>query len=562
MVLWPIKNSACYACRSTRDYDEIRLLPAPVPFCATTPNAVAAAASRPYPPNVPAQTLLAQAAATAAAAPDRPVVTSPQDPQPTTRGELLDTASRIAVTLLDGREDLAESRIAFHIPPSPTQAATQLAIWLAGGIAVPLALSHPAPELEHVLRDADVEGIIAAGAGEQTCRDLAKKLDIRFLTSAATLNNASESTDKPRLPEIAPSRRALIVYTSGTTGRPKGVVSTHANLAAQISALVTAWGWTPDDRILLVLPLHHVHGIVNVVGCALWSGACVEMHPSFDADATWEAIASGRLTLFMAVPTIYRRLIAAYDAATPSEQQRLRSGASALRLMVSGSAALPVQTLERWREITGHTLLERYGMTEMGMALSNPLVGERRPGSVGTPLPGVEVRIVNEQGALVGEGTAGELEVRGPNVFDEYWRQPEATQAAFRDGWFRTGDTAIFERGSYRLLGRSSVDILKTGGYKVSALEIEELLRTHTAIAECAVVGVSDLEWGDKVCVAIELCEGATLELEALRAWAKDRLAPYKVPRELRVISALPRNAMGKVVKPDVARIFLGTGTN
>ena len=166
------------------------------------------------------------------------------------------------------------------------------------------------------------------------------------------------------------------------------------------------------------------------------------------------------------------------------------------------------------------------------------------------------MRVVTEDGTLVSEGSPGELEVRGPNVFHEYWRRPDATRDAFRDGWFRTGDTAILERGSYRLLGRSSVDILKTGGYKVSALEIEELLREHPAIAECAVVGVEDPEWGDRVCVAAELRENHTLTIDALKAWTKDRLAPYKVPRDLRVVASLPRNAMGKVVKPEVARLF------
>jgi malonyl-CoA/methylmalonyl-CoA synthetase len=350
----------------------------------------------------------------------------------------------------------------------------------------------------------------------------------------------------------------MMLYTSGTTGRPKGVVTTHANLDAQVRALTAAWEWSSADRILLVLPLHHVHGIVNVVACALASGATVEMHESFDATATWEVLRSGRLTLFMAVPTIYRRLIAAYDAATPADQLAMAEGARRMRLMVSGSAALPVSTLERWRAITGHTLLERYGMTELGMALSNPLHGERRPGFVGAPLPGVEVRVVDEQGAPVPEGTPGDLEVRGPNVFLEYWRRPDATRDAFRDGWFRTGDTAVLESGSYRLLGRSSVDILKTGGYKVSALEIEELLRTHPAIAECAVVGIADPEWGDRVVVAAEVRSGAALDGEALRAWAKDRLAPYKVPRELKVVPALPRNAMGKVVKPEVVKLFGG----
>jgi malonyl-CoA/methylmalonyl-CoA synthetase len=224
--------------------------------------------------------------------------------------------------------------------------------------------------------------------------------------------------------------------------------------------------------------------------------------------------------------------------------------------MMSGSAALPVQTLERWRAITGHTLLERYGMTELGMALSNPLTGERRPGFVGTPLPGVEVRLVDDAGVPVPEGTPGELEVRGPNVFLEYWQRPAETAQAFRDGWFRTGDVAVVERGAYRLLGRTSVDIIKTGGYKVSALEIEEVLRTHPAIGECAVVGVRDDEWGERVSAAVELRPDATLSLEELQRWAKSLLAPYKVPRALRPVASLPRNAMGKVVKPEVVALF------
>jgi malonyl-CoA/methylmalonyl-CoA synthetase len=333
-------------------------------------------------------------------------------------------------------------------------------------------------------------------------------------------------------------------------------VTTHANLRAQIVSLVDAWAWRPDDRIALVLPLHHVHGIVNVLCCALWSGALCEMAPRFDAEAVWDRLAGGELTLFMAVPTIYRRLIAAWDAAPPDRKRQLSRGAARLRLMVSGSAALPVDVLERWREITGHTLLERYGMTEIGMALSNPLAGERRPGFVGVPLPSVEVRLVDEAGRSVADGTPGELLVHGPAVFREYWGRPDETARAFADGWFRTGDVAVVERGAFRILGRSSVDIIKTGGYKVSALEIEEVLRTHPAIAECAVVGVADTEWGERVCAAVELKGSEALTLGGLQAWAKERLAPYKIPRALVSVGALPRNAMGKVVKPAVAALF------
>jgi len=292
-----------------------------------------------------------------------------------------------------------------------------------------------------------------------------------------------------------------------------------------------------------------VHGIINVLTCALWAGARCEVLPKFDAERVWARIAAGELTLFMAVPTIYGKLIHAWEAADAERRRAWSAGCAPprLRLMVSGSAALPVQRLGRWREITGHVLLERYGMTEIGMALSNPLVGERRPGFVGTPLPGVDVRLV--------PGT-GEIEVRGTTVFLEYWRRPDATSEAFRDGWFRTGDVAVMEHGAYRILGRSSVDIIKTGGYKVSALEVEEVLRTHPAIAECAVVGVEDPEWGERICAAVERRGAVDLTLAALQAWAKERLAPYKIPRALRSVPALPRNAMGKVTKSEVAALF------
>jgi malonyl-CoA/methylmalonyl-CoA synthetase len=211
---------------------------------------------------------------------------------------------------------------------------------------------------------------------------------------------------------------------------------------------------------------------------------------------------------------------------------------------------------KRWQAITGHALLERYGMTEIGMALSNPLDGERRPGAVGVPLPGVEVRLMDEQGRSVVTGEPGEIQVRGGSVFLEYWQRPDATRAVFQDGWFRTGDIAVVERGAYRMLGRSSVDILKTGGYKVSALEVEAVLRRHPAIAECAVVGVEDPEWGDRVSVAVELRDGAALTLDELRGWARAELAPYKVPRALVIVVALPRNSMGKVTKQDVKELF------
>lgn len=411
-----------------------------------------------------------------------------------------------------------------------------------------------------MIRDADAETVVVHPEFEAVMASVSRPPASRIVST----DQATGTAPRSPLPDVAEGRRALMVYTSGTTGKPKGVVTTHANIAAQITSLVTAWEWRAEDAILLVLPLHHVHGIVNVLACALWAGARCEMlpPPGFDAERVWSRLARGDLTLFMAVPTIYGKLIAAWDAAPPDRRRAWSRGCAppAMRLMVSGSAALPVQRLERWREISGHVLLERYGMTEIGMALSNPLHGARRPGFVGTPLPGVAVRLVDDAGRPVPAGTPGEIEVRGATVFREYWRRPEATVAAFRGDWFRTGDVAVQEDegGAYRLLGRSSVDIIKTGGYKVSALEIEEALRTHPAVLDCAVVGVEDPEWGERICAAVELRAGAGegFTLDALQQWAKERLAPYKIPRALLSVAPLPRNAMGKVTKPEVAKLF------
>jgi malonyl-CoA/methylmalonyl-CoA synthetase len=333
-------------------------------------------------------------------------------------------------------------------------------------------------------------------------------------------------------------------------------VTTHRNLEAQYATLVAAWGWTAGDRVLHVLPLNHVHGIVNIQGCAMWAGAVCEFLSPFEPTAVWDRMARGGVTLFMAVPTIYARLLAAWQAADEATRKRWSAAAGSLRLMVSGSAALPVPLLERWRGATGHVLLERYGMTEIGMALSNPLAGERRAGSVGQPLPGVGVRLVDEHGAVVPVGMPGEIEVRGESVFREYWMRPEATREALRDGWFRTGDVAVIEAGSYRILGRQSVDIIKTGGYKVSALEIEDALRGHPDVRDCAVVGIPDDEWGERVAAAIVSGSGEEPTLEDLREWAGARLAKYKLPTRMRLVDDLPRNAMGKVVKARVKELF------
>ena len=478
--------------------------------------------------------------------------------------QLLDTSARVAAALLAGGDDLREARVAFMAPPGFQHVAVQWGIWRAGGIAVPLAVMYPAAELAYTIEDSQATIVVAHAEFVEALAPLATERQLRFLTTDDLIDSADGELAGGALPTVEAGRRAMILYTSGTTSRPKGVVSTHQTIAAQILALVDAWQWTADDRILHVLPLHHVHGIINVLSCALWSGATCEMLPKFDAERVWQRLAnSPDLTLFMAVPTIYARLIAAWQRMPEELQQQLSAGCRRLRLMVSGSAALPVATLEKWRTISGHTLLERYGMTEIGMALSNSYEGERHPGCVGAPLPGVEIRLVDEHGKVVERcdvdepGKPGEIHVKGPCVFSEYWRRPEATQQAFTDdGWFKTGDIARNVDGVYRILGRDSVDIIKTGGYKVSALEIEEVLRTHEAIDQCAVVGVDDEEWGQIVAAAVVPAAGASLSLDELRGWSKDRLAPYKCPRQLISLTDLPHNAMGKVTKPAVAKLF------
>jgi malonyl-CoA/methylmalonyl-CoA synthetase len=475
-----------------------------------------------------------------------------------TYNDLLDASLRVAQALLAGRNDLQGERVAFLVTPGAAWIAVLWGIWRAGGVAVPLPLNSARPELEYFIEDTKSSALVFDAQAAPALAPIASALRIRALSVEQILAQPAET---PIIaPEVSSDRHAMILYTSGTTSRPKGVVTTHDNIAAQIATLVTAWEWSPDDHILLCLPLHHVHGIINVVFCALWSGATCEMLPRFDANAVWDSIARGRLTLFMAVPTVYVKLIAAWHSASPERRAVLSRACQSLRLMVSGSAALPITTLQRWKEISGHTLLERYGMTEIGMALSNPLRGERVPGSVGTQLPSVEVRLVAENGAPVTPGAPGEIEVRGPSVFVEYFGQPEATRAAFRDGWFRTGDTAIMQNGVYRILGRTSIDILKTGGHKVSALEIEEALRQHPAVAECAVVGLADPEWGERVAAAVVLNDGGELDLPSLRNWARERLAAHKIPSRLLVLNDLPRNAMGKVTKPALAPLFQATG--
>jgi len=423
-------------------------------------------------------------------------------------------------------------------------------------VAVPLALSHPPAEHAHVLDDAGVRHAVADAENAGRLAPLAAERGIRLLPAGEGAS-ARQSAPRRAGPPLSPGGGALILYTSGTTGKPKGALHTHGSLAAQVASLSEAWEWSADDALPNVLPLHHTHGLVNVTLSALASGARVEMLPAFDAESCWRRLEEGDLTLFMAVPTVYAKLAASWEASDGAARARRSAVCRRLRLMVSGSAALPVSHFARWEEVSGHRLLERYGMTEIGMALGNPLRGERVAGTVGFPLPGVDVRLVDESGAECPDGAPGELRVSGPTLFREYHGRPGETAAAFAGDFFLTGDVATREAGRYRILGRASTDILKSGGYKLSALEIEEALRLHPRVRDAAVVGLPDEEWGERVAVAV-VPEGTPPTLEELRAFCRERLAPYKLPTRLVAVAELPRNAMGKVTKGAVKALFGG----
>lgn len=464
--------------------------------------------------------------------------------------QLVDRSEVIAAELLGEQSDLQEARVALLVTPGFEYTASQWAIWRAGGIKLPLCLSATEPEWEYALTDSQVSVVITDAANAPKIAPLCERLGVRLMV----VNDARG--EQRALPEIDVNRRAMILYTSGTTSKPKGVVTTHANIQAQIESLVQAWEWSAEDRIPMFLPLHHIHGIINITGCALWSGAVVEPFARFEMNAILDRVRADAYTLFMAVPTIYVKLIQALESAGETNREAIVAGFKRMRLMVSGSAALPEGVHRQWTALTGQELLERYGMTEIGMAISNLYRGERRPGSVGAPLPGVEVRLKAENGPVItAEDEPGEIQVRGPTVFQAYWNRPEATAETFEDGWFRTGDMAVLERGYYSIMGRLSVDIIKSGGYKLSALEIEAALLEHPLIAECAVIGLPDDTWGEAVSAAVVLKNG-TLELAALREWCKGRLSVYKIPQRLQVVTELPRNAMGKVTKPAVRALF------
>ncbi len=468
-----------------------------------------------------------------------------------TYDQLLISSEKFALKLLQGLKDLNEARVAFMVEPGFDYVYVQWGIWRAGGIAVPLCVSHPMASLQYTIEDSRASIIVASDQFESLLAPLAKEKALSLITPDCQDNLTGT------LPEISSEGHAMILYTSGTTGLPKGVVTSHANIEAQIIALIVAWEWQPDDHILNVLPLHHVHGIINVISCALWSGACCQFVEKFSPQEVFNIFQQRQVNLFMSVPTIYFKLITYWENLTDDQQDAITVCMQDFRLMVSGSAALPSSVMNKWSKISGQILLERYGMTEMGMAISNPLNGERKARFIGQPLPDVQIRLVDEYNNIVAEGKPGEIQVKGPSVFKEYWNKPEATKESFsEDGWFLTGDIAVFENGSYKILGRSSVDIIKSGGYKISALEIEEVLRTHPHIKDCGVVGIPDDEWGEIV-VACLVLDTKEINISHLKDWQKERLPGYKIPRHYIIRDDLPRNTMGKMTKNKLKAMFV-----
>lgn len=470
--------------------------------------------------------------------------------------DLWDGAQKVRAALLEGRASLEGDVVALFASPGARWLEAFFGILLAGGVVLPLSPQYPALELAWFGQDANAKTVIVSDDLRERSLLLCENRRVIEIGSLRQSIVTSEDISPREADDVA-----LLLYTSGTTGKPKGAMITHANVTIQAALLEEAWKWQTTDLLLHALPLHHLHGLGISLMTSVLSGGATRMLSKFDAKRIWEEFASDKPpTTYMAVPTMYQKLFEASDAADEATKKRWAAGAKRLRLATSGSAALPVTLAEKWRSITGWVPLERFGMTEIGVGASNPIdpVG-RRPGSVGKPLRTVEMRLVDEAGNDLQHGS-GELWIRGPSVFKGYLGREQATREAFAEGnWFRTGDVAEISADGYvRLLGRTSVDILKSGGYKLSALEIEEALRENPAIAEVAVVGLPDEIWGERVVAVVVPAQGKAAQCasDVLRAWAKERMAPYKIPREVFVVDSLPRNALGKVVKPEVIKML------
>jgi len=456
------------------------------------------------------------------AAPDRPQIHDPQRGWISRGGLETDTARRAGRLARLGL--VAGDRVLVAAASSADLVASHVACLRMGLVVVPTNTAYGPRELEHVVRDAEPR---AAIVDDEARREALARIDPTLDRLAPALELPDGPT--PALDQVDRSAVALLCYTSGTTGRPKGAVLRHGHCLASAESLRLAWRWNERDRLLLALPLFHMHGLGVGLHGTLHTGGSAVLFEAFRPDDILDAIARFEASLFFGVPTMYHRLVG-----------HPRAGQLAkLRLCVSGSAPLPADLHARLLRASGQQILERYGMTETLMLVSNPYDGERRAGSVGLPLPGVELRVTPD---------TGEIEVRGPNVFDGYWRRPEANAESFTaDGFFRTGDLGRIDGEGYVTLDGRAKELIISGGYNVYPREVEDVLRTHPSIEDVAVVGERSNEWGERVAAYAVL--KAPLELEGLRGWIGDQLAAFKHPRALYGVEALPRNALGKVQK-------------
>ncbi len=448
-----------------------------------------------------------------------------------TFGDLDERAARMSARLR-ARGLGPGDRLAVHLPNGLALIDLYLACTRLGVIFVPVNILYRDRELSHILSDSDAAALITGDS-----------VPTEDVPSAARPSAADPTLDG--------DTPAMIVYTSGTTGRAKGALLTHNNLIANTVALLASWQISSADRFLLALPLFHVHGLGNGLHCWLASGCRMRLLPRFDHATIADEFLRFAPTLFFGVPTMYTRLVD-----LPEDTCR-RIGATA-RLFVSGSAALPPHVFETFRAKFGHAILERYGMSETLMTISNPYVGERRAGTVGVPLPGVSARVLDAEGRPVGPDEVGELFVQGPTVFQGYWRNQEATRAAFVDGYFRTGDLASRAAdGVFTLHGRRG-DVIISGGFNIYPKEIEQVLEEHAAVAEAAVMGSADDRRGEVPVAYVVLRAGPdalTPALEAeLDAHCRARVASFKVPRRFVAVDQLPRNALGKIQKARLPR--------
>ena len=468
----------------------------------------------------------------------------------------LEGASGAYARTLSGLGVTPGDRVAVQVEKSPEAVMLYLASLRAGAVFLPLNTAYTGHEMEFFLRDSEPRLLVCRPSDEATLAPLAEKSDVaRTLTLDADGGGSfAEHTADAAPMEGCVDREggdlAAILYTSGTTGRSKGAMLSVNNLWSNAVTLREAWGFTANDVLLHALPIFHAHGLFVAINCVLTSASRMVFLPKFDAESVLEALP--RCSVMMGVPTFYTRLL--------DHPGFRREAFAGRRLFVAGSAPLLAETWRDFYRRTGHRVLERYGMTETIMSSSNLLAGDdgRIPGSIGKALPGVELRVVGDDGRELPAGETGMLEVRGPNVFKGYWRMPEKTAGEFRDyGFFITGDLARQdENGFLYLVGRSK-DLIITGGYNVYPKEIEDVLDALDGVVESAVIGVPDADFGERV-VAVVKPDGESPEAETLIAKMRERLAGYKTPREIHFVEELPRNVMGKVQKAELRDRFGG----